>query len=125
MRWQERSHRFPCVANVQMQASTPKQSQHRHRATNYRGSTRAPHIDILSMKAGLVASRSPPKDTLFENDLFENTLQSTRGRNEIRVIRDIAQLIVSAEVPAIRGSKHLESLREATNAGGTTPLGFY
>jgi len=70
--------------------------------------------------------QSPPKDTLFEDGLFEHTLKSIKGRNETRVIRDIAQLIVpSAEVLAIRGSKHLEILRETTNAGWNNAIPFY
>ncbi|KAI0103147.1 hypothetical protein GGR51DRAFT_573325 [Nemania sp. FL0031] len=54
----------------------------------------------------LTSPQSPPKDTLFEDDL-----------NDTRVIRDIAQLIVpSAEILALCGAKHLEILRETTNA---------
>ena len=42
----------------------------------------------------LKSPQSPPRDTLFEDDLFEHTLDSIQSRNETRVIRDIAQLIV-------------------------------
>lgn len=73
----------------------------------------------------LRSPQSPPKDTLFEDDLFEDTLELIRGRNETRVIRDIAQLIVpSAEILAIRGAKHLKILRETTNAGWNNSIPF-
>ncbi|KAF2691402.1 hypothetical protein K458DRAFT_437888 [Lentithecium fluviatile CBS 122367] len=65
----------------------------------------------------LESPQSPPQDTLFENSLFEGTLERIKGRNETRVIRDIAHLIVPpAETLPIRGTKHLKILREATNA---------
>lgn len=74
----------------------------------------------------LKSPQSPPKDTLFEDNLFEDTLGLIRGRNETRVVRDIAQLIVpSAEILAIRGAKHLEILRETTNAGWNNAFSFY
>jgi hypothetical protein len=74
----------------------------------------------------LKSPQSPPKDTLFEDDLFEDTLELIKGRNETRVIRDIAQLIVpSAEILAIRGAKHLKILRETTNAGWNNAIPFY
>jgi len=62
--------------------------------------------------------QSPPKDTLFEDDLFEDTLESIKGRNETRIVRDIAQLIIPpAEILGIRGVEHVKILRETTNAG--------
>lgn len=74
----------------------------------------------------LKSPQSPPKDTLFDDDLFEDTLNLIRGRNETRVIRDIAQLIVpSAEILAIRGSEHLKILQETTNAGWKNAIPFY
>jgi hypothetical protein len=74
----------------------------------------------------LNSPQSPPKDTMFEDDLFDDTLESIKGRTENRVIRDIAQLIVpSAELLAIRGSKHLKILRETVNAGWDRTIPFY
>lgn len=74
----------------------------------------------------LKSPQSPLKGTWFEDDLFEDTLKSIKGRNETRVIRDIAQLIVpSAEVLAIRGCKYLEILQETTNAGWNNSISFY
>ncbi|KAF2207942.1 hypothetical protein CERZMDRAFT_118922 [Cercospora zeae-maydis SCOH1-5] len=59
-----------------------------------------------------------PEDTLFRDDLFSSTCETIRNRNETRVIRDIALLIVpSAEVFAIRGATHLECLIESVNEG--------
>ncbi|KAK5158146.1 hypothetical protein LTR04_005265 [Oleoguttula sp. CCFEE 6159] len=59
-----------------------------------------------------------PKGSLFADDLFEETCEMIRNRNEKRVIRDIAQLIVpSAEILAVRGAKHLRILTETANEG--------
>lgn len=74
----------------------------------------------------LKSPQSPPKDSLFEDDLLEDILDSIANRNEARVIRDIAQLIVpSAEILAIRGAKHLKILRETVNAGWNNAIPFY
>ncbi|KAH9822829.1 54S ribosomal protein [Teratosphaeria destructans] len=59
-----------------------------------------------------------PLDTLFQDDLFSATIESIQDKNETRVIRDIALLIVpSAEVLAIRGATHLECLIDSVNEG--------
>ena len=59
-----------------------------------------------------------PEDLLFSDNLFEKTYEMIRNRNEIRVVRNIAQLLVpSAEILAIRGAKHLEILTETVNEG--------
>jgi hypothetical protein len=74
----------------------------------------------------LKSPQSPPKDTLFGDETFEDTLDSIKGRNETRVVRDIAQLIVPpAELLAIRGASHLKVLRETTNAGWNNAIPFY
>ncbi|KAK0834068.1 hypothetical protein LTR03_014645 [Friedmanniomyces endolithicus] len=50
-----------------------------------------------------------PKDTLFGDDLFKSTCENVQDRNETRVIRDIALLIVpSAEIFATRGATNLQ-----------------
>ena len=73
-----------------------------------------------------LSPQPPPTDTLFEGDMFEKTLNLVKGRNETRVIRDIAQLIVPpAQILAIRGVKHLEMLRETTNAYWNNAIPFY
>lgn len=59
-----------------------------------------------------------PQDSLFKDELFEETCDKMQNRNESRVIRDIAPLIVpSAEILAIRGAKHLRILTETVNEG--------
>ncbi|KAK0894599.1 hypothetical protein LTR91_023650 [Friedmanniomyces endolithicus] len=59
-----------------------------------------------------------PKDTMFEDGLFDTTCKTIRNRNETRVIRDIALLIVpSAEIFATRGATHLQCLIESVNDG--------
>jgi hypothetical protein len=74
----------------------------------------------------LKSPQSPPKDSLFEDEIFENTLVSIKGRNKTRVIRDIAQLIVPpAEILALRGIEHLKTLRETTSAGWDNTIPFY
>jgi len=66
----------------------------------------------------LETQQSIPSDTMFRADLFEETCEAIRNRNEARVIRDISLLIVpSAESLAIRGDKHLRCLIESVNEG--------
>jgi hypothetical protein len=50
-------------------------------------------------------------DTLFRDDLFQAVCEKLRGRNEARVVSDIARLIVpSAETLVTYGATHLENL---------------
>jgi len=66
----------------------------------------------------LETPQTHPEGSLFADDLFEETCEMIRNRNETRVIRDISPLIVpSAEIRAIRGSKHLRVLIETVNEG--------
>jgi hypothetical protein len=59
-----------------------------------------------------------PDDSLFRDDLFEETCEMVRNKNEARVVRDISPLIVPpVEVLAIRGAKHLKILIESVNEG--------
>jgi hypothetical protein len=59
-----------------------------------------------------------PDDSLFCDDLFEETCEMVRNKNEARVVRDISPLLVPpAEVLAIRGAKHLNILIESVNEG--------
>ncbi|KAH8719381.1 hypothetical protein GQ44DRAFT_751630 [Phaeosphaeriaceae sp. PMI808] len=97
-----------------------------------RGSFMCRYKGVISAESKALCQRllnlplSLPKDTLFEDELFEDTLESIKGRNETRLIRDIAQLIVPpAEILAIRGAKHLKTLRETTNAGWNNAIPFY
>ena len=59
---------------------------------SYKGSLH-PETKPLCHKL-LNAEQTPPKGTLFDDDCFERTLDSIKGRIEARVVRDIAQLIV-------------------------------
>lgn len=64
-----------------------------------------------------------PYNSLFSDDLFEKTCETIRNRNETRVIRDIAQLIVpSAETLTIRGAAHLHILTESVNEGWSNSI---
>lgn len=66
----------------------------------------------------LEAPQTFPEDSLFADELFEETCERIRNRNKTRVIRDIAQLMVpSAEILASRGAKHLRMLTETVNEG--------
>lgn len=60
-----------------------------------------------------------PKETLFDDAVFQKTCQKLIGQNEERVLRDIAKLIVpSVEGLASRdGNGHLTILKESVNAG--------
>ncbi|EKG09502.1 hypothetical protein MPH_13462 [Macrophomina phaseolina MS6] len=66
----------------------------------------------------LESEQSVPEDTLFSDDIFEETCEIIRKRNEARLIRDIALLIVpSAEIHTIRRPRHLRILVETVNEG--------
>ncbi|KAM0311005.1 hypothetical protein ACHAO8_007621 [Botrytis cinerea] len=66
----------------------------------------------------LEAEQLVPEDSLFQDDLFENTCEMIQDRNEAKVIQDIARLIVpSAQSLAIRNAKHLKPLIESVNEG--------
>ncbi|OBT47399.1 hypothetical protein VE00_02152 [Pseudogymnoascus sp. WSF 3629] len=74
----------------------------------------------------LEAEQSVPQDTLFRDDLFEETCKSVRARNEAMVVRDISPLICpSAQVLRIYGAKHLKCLNESANEGWNSAITFY
>ncbi|KJZ71533.1 hypothetical protein HIM_09071 [Hirsutella minnesotensis 3608] len=59
-----------------------------------------------------------PNDSLFRDDLFEQTCRRVEDRNEARIIRDITPFIVpSAEVLCIYGATCLNILIESLNEG--------
>lgn len=61
-----------------------------------------------------------PKDSLFRDDLFQKTCRKIEGRNEARVVQDIARLIVpSAETLATYGATKLDCLIEGVNEAWT------
>lgn len=66
----------------------------------------------------LEAEQIVPEDSLFQDDLFDETCEMIQDRNEAKVIQDIARLIVpSAQSLAIRGAKRLKTLIESVNEG--------
>lgn len=64
----------------------------------------------------LNSAQPPPKESLFDNDVFESVCNNLENQNETRVIQDVSRLIVpSAEQCALR-TKHkylVESVNEA------------
>ena len=74
----------------------------------------------------LEAEQPIPQDTLFRDDLFDETCESVRARNEAMVVRDISPLICpSAQVRRIYGAKHLKPLNESVNEGWNSAIPFY
>ncbi|KAI0867629.1 hypothetical protein GGS24DRAFT_270800 [Hypoxylon argillaceum] len=66
----------------------------------------------------LTVEQAIPNNSLFQDDLFEQTCRRVRDRNEARVIQDITLLIVpSAETLATYGATGLECLIESVNEG--------
>ena len=71
----------------------------------------------------LKAKQTVPDDSLFQDDLFEETCEMVQNKNEARVVRDISPLIApSTEILAIRGAKHLKILIESTNEGWSNSI---
>jgi hypothetical protein len=125
------STRTPSDQQPREQKSAPYKHPRYEGQLRERGSFMNKHGKGITLKSKelcqklLKSTRSLPKDTFFEDDLFEEILESVKGRNESRVIRDIAQLIVPpAEILAIWGAKHLGILRETTNAGWNNAIPF-
>lgn len=74
----------------------------------------------------LEAEQSVPRDTLFRDDLFDETCESVRARNEAMVVRDIFPLVCpSAQVLRIYGARHLKALNESVNEGWNSAISFY
>lgn len=72
------------------------------------------------------AKQTVPQDTLFRDDLFDETCDSVHGRNEAMVVRDITPLICpSAQVLKIYGAKHLKHLTECVNEGWNSAISVY
>ena len=66
-----------------------------------------------------------PQDTLFRDDLFDETCRKIQDRNETMVIRDISLLIVpSAQTLATYGATQLNHLYETTNEGWNSVFSF-
>ncbi len=73
----------------------------------------------------LEKEQTVPQDTLFRDDLFDETYQSVQGRNEAMIVRDISPLICpSAQILRIYGAKHLNHLFESVNEGWNSMAEF-
>ncbi|KAI9676667.1 MAG: hypothetical protein M1829_002985 [Trizodia sp. TS-e1964] len=71
----------------------------------------------------LEAEQVFPEDSLFQDDLFDETCDMIQARNEAKVIQDIARLIVpSAQSLATRGARSLKVLIESVNEGWNNSL---
>ena len=69
---------------------------------------RAAQTDKALCQELLKKEHPVPKDSLFNDDLFESTCKDIANRNEARVIQDIGRLIVPAPEELFRrGAKHL------------------
>jgi len=79
---------------------------------------RATEADKALCRELLNKEQLVPKDSLFNEDLFESTCEDIANRNEARVIQDIGRLIVPApEELARRGATHLKHLIENVDEG--------
>ncbi|KAF2431957.1 hypothetical protein EJ08DRAFT_669782 [Tothia fuscella] len=66
----------------------------------------------------LRSAQSPPKDTLFRDDVFSKHLRKLKGKNESRILQDLSPLLVpSAEALATFGADHLDGVVESVNEG--------
>ena len=67
-------------------------------------------------RALLEKEQTIPQDTLFRDDIFEETCERVKSRNEAMVLRDITPHICpSAQVLSICGAKDLDILYESLN----------
>lgn len=79
---------------------------------------RASQTDKVLCQDLLKEEQPVPKDSLFNDDLFESTCEDIANRNEARVIQDIGRLIVPAPEELFRrGAKHLKHLIETVDEG--------
>ena len=74
----------------------------------------------------LLKEQTFPQNTLFRDDLFDETCESVQGRNEAMIIRDISPLICpSAQILKIYGARHLSVLTESINEGWNSAIPFH
>jgi hypothetical protein len=74
----------------------------------------------------LDTEQTVPQDSLFRDDIFDETCDGVQGRNEAMVLRDISPLICpSAQVLRIYGAKHLKPLTESVNEGWNSAIPVY
>ena len=79
--------------------------------------SKALYLSLLELEQAI------PLDSLFREDLFEKTCRKIEGRNEAKVIQDIARLIIpSAETLATYGATNLDYLIEGINETWTNNI---
>lgn len=77
---------------------------------------RAAQTDKALCQELLKKAQPVPKDSMFNDDLFESTCEDIANRKEARVIQDIGRLIVPAPEELFRrGAKHLKHLIETVD----------
>jgi len=66
----------------------------------------------------LHSAQSPPKDTLFRDDVSRKHIRKLKGKNESRILQDLSPLLVpSAEALATLGADHCDGIVESVNEG--------
>lgn len=79
---------------------------------------RASHTEKILCQELLKEGQPMPKDSLFDDNLFESTCEDIANRNEARVIQDIGRLIVPAPEELFRrGAAQLKHLIETVDEG--------
>ena len=74
--------------------------------------SKALHEDLLKREC------TTPKETLFDNDVFDKACRNVRDKNEARIILDFARLLApSPESLAAFGATDLDILAESVNEG--------
>ena len=77
---------------------------------------RAAQTDKVFCQELVLQEQPVPKDSLFNDDLFESTCEDIANRNKARVMQDIGRLIVPAPEELFRrGAKHLKHLIETVD----------
>lgn len=84
---------------------------------NDKGGPKKKSKDLCRMEL-LGVHQNVPEISRFSDEVFESTCRRIQGRNEAKVVQDIARLIVpSVEEFADFGADHLENLVESVNEG--------
>jgi hypothetical protein len=65
----------------------------------------------------LETPQNVPKDSLFDDDIFDYTCNMIHGRNEAKVIQDISRLLVPSAHALAARSAELQYLTESVNEG--------
>ncbi|KAM7183515.1 hypothetical protein V8F33_013529 [Rhypophila sp. PSN 637] len=65
-----------------------------------------------------------PKESLFDNHVFESVCDNLENKNEARVIQDVSRLIVPSAEQCALHTKHLKHLVESVNEGWNNSIPF-